>query len=101
MLAGVAIPKGTFITIGIGAANRDPLEFPDPDRFDIAREANRHLAFGSGAHICAGLAVARMEGRIAIARFLGRFPEYRLRAPPVRGGRARFRGFASIPATVV
>src|SRR6185503_9818260 len=99
-VGGVAMPAGTFITIGIGAANRDPAEFPDPDRLDVAREPNRHLAFGSGAHVCAGLNVARLEGRIAIGRFLARFPGYRLAGEPVRGGRARFRGFLSIPVAV-
>ena len=93
----MAMPAGTFITIGIGAANRDPAEFPDPDRLDVGREPNRHLAFGSGAHVCAGLNVARLEGRIAIGRFLARFPDYRARGEPVRGGRARFRGFLSAP----
>ena len=92
------MPAGTFITIGIGAANRDPDEFFEPDRLDLAREPNRHLAFGSGAHVCAGLNVARLEGRIAIGRFLARFPHYRLAGDPIRGGRARFRGFLSIRA---
>ena len=73
----MAIPAGTYLTIGIGAANRDPDEFPDPDRLDIAREPNRHLAFGSGPHVCIGLNVARLEGRIAIGRFLARFPRLR------------------------
>ena len=100
VLGGVAMPAGTFITTGIGAANRDPAEFPDPNRLDVAREPNRHLAFGSGAHVCAGLNVARLEGRIAIGRFLARFPGYRLAGEPVRGGRARFRGFLSIPVAV-
>ena len=99
-ICGVAIPAGTYLTIGIGAANRDPEEFPDPDRLDIAREPNRHLAFGSGPHVCIGLNVARLEGRIAIRRFLARFPEYRLAGEPVRGGRARFRGFLSIPVVL-
>jgi len=99
-LGGLAMPADTFVTIGIGAANRDPAEFPDPDRLDIARAPNRHLAFGSGAHVCAGLNVARLEGRIAIGRFLARFPAYRLSGEPVRGGRARFRGFLSIPVTL-
>jgi cytochrome P450 len=99
-VGGVAMPAGTFVTIGIGAANRDPTEFADPDRLDIAREPNRHLAFGSGAHVCAGLNVARLEGRIAIGRFLARFPRYAARAEPVRGGRARFRGFLSIPVVL-
>ena len=91
-------PGGHLSDIGIGAANRDPAEFPDPDRLDIAREPNRHLAFGSGPHVCVGLNVARLEGRIAIGRFLARFPRYCLAGAPVRGGRARFRGFLSIPA---
>jgi cytochrome P450 len=99
-IGGVTIPAGTYLTIGIGAANRDPAEFPDPDRLDIAREPNRHLAFGSGPHVCIGLNVARLEGRIAIGRFLARFPEYRLAGEPVRGGRARFRGFLSIPVAL-
>jgi cytochrome P450 len=99
-IGGVALPAGTFITLGIGAANRDPAEFPDADRLDIARTPNRHLAFGSGPHVCAGLNVARLEGRIAIGRFVARFPSYALAGEPVRGGRARFRGFASLPVTL-
>ena len=70
------MPKGTLVTIGIGAANRDPEPFPDPDRFDVARNPTRHLAFGSGIHMCAGMSLARLEGRIAIERFLARFPDY-------------------------
>jgi len=99
-IGGVAMPAGTFITIGIGAANRDPAEFSDPDRLDVSREPNRHLSFGSGAHVCAGLNVARLEGRVAIGRFLARFPNYRLSREPLRGGRARFRGFLSIPVAL-
>jgi cytochrome P450 len=99
-IGGVMIPAGTYLTIGIGAANRDPAEFADPDRLDVTREPNRHLAFGSGPHVCVGLNVARLEGRIAIGRFLARFPSYGLAGEPVRGGRARFRGFLSIPVTL-
>jgi cytochrome P450 len=96
-IGGVSLPAGTFITLGIGAANRDPAEFADPNRLDVGRQPNRHLAFGSGPHVCAGLNVARLEGRIAIGRFLARFPRYQLVGAPIRGGRARFRGFTSIP----
>lgn len=99
-IGGVTIPAGTYLTIGIGAANRDPDEFPDPDRLDTMRDPNRHLAFGSGPHVCIGLNVARLEGRIAIGRFLARFPNYALAGEPVRGGRARFRGFLSIPVAL-
>ena len=81
-IGGVAMPAGTFITLGIGAANRDPDEFAEPDRLDVGRQPNRHLAFGSGPHVCAGLNVARLEGRIAIGRFLARFPDYALAGAP-------------------
>jgi len=92
-VGGVALPEGALVTLCIGAANRDPAQFSDPDRLDLRRENNRHLAFGFGIHQCAGLSLARLEGRIAIGRFLARFPRYRLTEAPVRGGRARFRGF--------
>jgi hypothetical protein len=97
----VSVPERTSITLAIGAANRDPEKFPDPDRFDIARSPNRHLAFGSGIHQCAGMNLARLEGSVAILNFLQRFPRYSLTAPPTRGGRARFRGFLKIPARVM
>ena len=99
-LGGVAMPAETRITLCVGAANRDPAQFPEPDRFDIARTPNRHLAFGAGPHVCAGLSLARLEGQVAIGRFVGRFPKYELAAPPQRARRARFRGFVSVPAVV-
>jgi hypothetical protein len=99
-VGGVEMPAGTRITLCIGAANRDPAQFPDPDRLDVARNPNRHLAFGSGPHQCAGMHLARLEGRIAIGRFLARFPSYTLAGEPVRGGRVRFRGFLGIPCRV-
>jgi hypothetical protein len=96
-LGGLALPAGTPITLCIGAANRDPAQFPDPEKFDIGRMPNRHLAFATGAHQCAGMALARLEGAIAISRFLARFPNYALNGELVRGGRVRFRGFLSVP----
>jgi cytochrome P450 len=99
-VGGVALPADARITLCIGAANRDPAQFPDPDRLDIAREPNRHVAFGSGIHTCAGLNLARLEGRVAIGRFLARFPAYALAGEPQRGGRARFRGFLHLPISV-
>lgn len=99
-VGGVAMPAGTFVTLCIGAANRDPVQFPDPERLDVGRTPNRHLAFITGPHQCAGMALARLEGTIAISRFLARFPNYRISGAPVRGLRARFRGFISIPCVV-
>ena len=99
-LGGTALPPGTPVTLCIGAANRDPAQFADPERFDVGRTPNRHLAFGTGAHQCAGMALARLEGAIAISRFLARFPDYALAGEPVRGGRVRFRGFLNVPCQV-
>ncbi|MFB9264710.1 cytochrome P450 [Bradyrhizobium erythrophlei] len=96
-LGGITMPPGTLVTLCIGAANRDPAQFPDAERFDVARTPNRHLAFATGAHQCAGMALARLEGAVAISRFLARFPNYALAGEPVRGGRVRFRGFLSVP----
>jgi cytochrome P450 len=96
-IGGVQMPAGTFVTLCIGAANRDPAQFADPENLDIARTPNRHLAFATGPHQCAGMALARLEGAIAISRFLARFPGYELDDAPVRGGRVRFRGFLSVP----
>ncbi len=99
-IGGVALPPGTGVTLCIGAANRDPEVFADPDRLDLGRQPNRHLAFGGGPHQCAGLAVARLEGVVAIGRFLRRFPDFALVAPPRRNRRARFRGFGTVPAVL-
>jgi len=96
-VGGVPLPEGALVTLGIAAANRDPAQFAHPDALDLARADNRHLAFGFGIHQCAGLSLARLEGRIAIGRFLARFPRYRLTEAPTRGGRARFRGFLKAP----
>ncbi len=96
-LGGRSLPAGTSITIGIGAANRDPAQFPDPERFDVARKPNRHLAFGQGDHVCVGMNVARMEGRIALARLIARFARIELAGAPERDRRVRFRGFRKLP----
>ncbi len=69
-VGGVALPEGALVTLCIGAANRDPAQFDAPDQLRLDRENNRHLAFGFGIHQCAGLSLARLEGRVAIGRFL-------------------------------
>ncbi len=97
-IGGMNIAAGQPLTLGIGAANRDPKAFDDPERLDVARSPNRHLAFAAGAHQCAGLALARLEGRVAIGQFLRRYPRYALQGEPTPGGRARFRGYLKLPA---
>jgi cytochrome P450 len=99
-VGGVTLTPGTYLNLCIGAANRDPREFPQADVFDIGRKPNRHLAFAAGGHACAGMSVARLEARIAIARLIQRFPDIHLTGERVRGGRARFRGFRSLWAYV-
>ena len=99
-LGGVDIAAGSYIHIGIGAANRDPAQFQHPDRLDIRRQPNRHLAFATGIHACAGMSLARMEAQVAIGKMLARFPNIERDGPFVRGGRARFRGFLRYPVRV-
>jgi cytochrome P450 len=96
-IGGRTFPPGTFITLGVGAANRDPAQFPDPERLDVARKPNRHVAFGQADHACAGMNVARLEARIAIGRMLDRFPRLDLASRPERDQRIRFRGFRHLP----
>jgi cytochrome P450 len=99
-LGGRTLPEGSLITLGIGAANRDPAQFPDAERFDVARKPNRHVAFGHGEHVCVGMNVARMEGRIAMGLLLRRFASIEPDGPPERDRRIRFRGFRRLPIRV-
>ena len=99
-IGGKSLAEGTSITIAIGGANRDPAQFPDPDRFDVGRKPNRHVAFGQGDHACSGMNVARMEGRVAFSRLLARFPKIELAGEPERDRRIRFRGFRNLPIRV-
>jgi hypothetical protein len=99
-VGGIDLPAGALVTLCIGAANRDPSVYSQPETLQLKREGNKHLAFGFGIHQCAGLSLARLEGRIAIGRFLRRFPDFQLSEAPTRGGRARFRGFLRAPFSV-
>ncbi len=99
-IRGHQIAKGTNLHLCIGAANRDPEVFTDPTRFDITRKPNRHLAFAGGPHVCVGLTLARLEGRVALGRLLNRFPDYQIQGKRVQGGRIRFHGYASLPAVM-
>ncbi len=95
-IGGVRLAAGIFVTLGIGAANRDPAAFENAEIFDISRNPNRHLAFAAGIHQCAGMNLARLEARTALGAFLKRFPDYELAGQSLRNQRARFRGFAAL-----
>jgi cytochrome P450 len=100
-LGDTTYAAGTRIHLGIGAANRDSTQFEQADCLNIARQPNRHLAFGHGAHTCAGLNLARLEGRVAIAAWLRRFPHYQCDFDAAMiAPRARFRGYQTLPVAV-
>jgi cytochrome P450 len=94
---GVPVKKGEAVIILIGAANRDPRQFPDPDVFDPLRADNRQLAFSAGPHFCLGAALGRTEGRLIFPRILERFPDLSLADVP--SGRRQYfmRGFEQMP----
>ena len=96
-LGGVAMAAGTTIHMMVAAANRDPAQFPEPDRFDIGRRPNRHLSFALGIHICAGNTLARVEAAIAFEKLFARFPNLRLAGPAVIADRLRFREISHLP----
>ena len=100
VFSGRELPAGSFFTLAIGAANRDPAVFERPDDLDVGRKPNNHLAFGQGAHACSGMNVARLEARIAVAALLARAPGLRLRAPAERDRRVRFRGWRTLPVAL-
>jgi cytochrome P450 len=82
-LGGKAIRKRQAVIAVMGAGNRDPERFPDPNRLDLARQDNRHLAFGWAAHFCFGAPLARLEGQVAFATLLNRFPNITLEPNPI------------------
>lgn len=94
---GVMLEPGTQIVLCIGAANRDPARFDNPESFDITRHPNPHLAFITGAHTCIGMTLARLEGQIALKALLERFPDMELVGDAPRQPRGRFRGFSELP----
>ncbi len=99
-VGGTVIPKGEQATASLASANRDPERFANPDVFDITRpDANRHVAFGKGIHVCLGAPLARVEGNVAFTTLFRRFPELRLAVPAeeVRWGSSFLRGFARLP----
>jgi cytochrome P450 len=102
-IGGVEIEPGTVVIVLVGAANRDPSKFDRPEVFDLARSSNDHLAFGRGIHFCLGAQLARMEGSIAIASVLERFPHLALAdpaAPLAYRGSLFLRGLAALPLSI-
>lgn len=101
-LNGQTVPAGQTLLLLLGAANRDPRAFADPDRFDIARTHNHHVAFGHGVHYCLGAALARLETRVALEAVLGRWPELALAPGPAPRRRPNFglRGFTELRLTL-
>lgn len=96
--AGKHIKKGQYAMLFIGAANRDPAEFTDPDRLDLARKEKVHLSFAQGPHVCIGAQIARLEGQIALTALLERMPEIRLAGETPRfAHNLVLRGLTSLP----
>jgi len=94
------IVRGQSVIAVIGAANRDPQRFPDPDRLDITRTDNKHLSFGAGGHLCFGAPLARMEGEIALATLLRDAPNLALTSEPlVWRNNTGLRGLSRLPIT--
>ena len=83
-IGGIPIPAGSRVAAVLSAANRDPAQFPDPDRFDVGRTENRHLSFSAGPHFCLGAALARAEGQVVFETMLRRLPELELVTEPIR-----------------
>jgi cytochrome P450 len=77
-IAGTVVKQGQVVYLMLGAANRDPAQFPNPDRFDVTRANNKHLAFAAGAHFCVGAPLARLEARIVVRTLRERYPNLRL-----------------------
>ena len=102
-LGGTEIPAEAFVLMILAAANRDPAQFKDPEKFDITREPNDHLAFGEGIHFCIGAPLARLEARIAFEAMFERFPRLRLNDPamkPKYKGSYFLRGLESLPMAI-
>ena len=98
-LRGQTIRQGDLLYLSLGAANRDPEVFIEPDRFDIGRTDNRHLAFGAGPHLCLGMTLARRELEVSLGRLVRRLPRLRFDEEPPRrrSDSLVLRGLESLP----
>jgi cytochrome P450 len=100
-VAGEQVPAGRFVVLMLGGANRDPVTFPEPERFDVTRaNAGEHLAFSSGIHYCLGAGLARMEGEVALRALFERFPDLTPAGPPHRRPTRTLRGWDAMPVTL-
>ena len=99
-LGGHRVQQGESVLALLGAANRDPDQFADPDRLDLTRTPNPHLSFGRGIHFCLGAPLARLEAQIAIAGLVARFPKLRLAGEPERSPTVTLRGLTRLPLAV-
>ncbi|HVO24625.1 MAG TPA: cytochrome P450 [Candidatus Margulisiibacteriota bacterium] len=100
VLHGQPLRAGDRLLLLIGSANRDERAFPNPDVFDVGRDASQHIAFGKGTHFCLGASLARLEARVALAAIQERLPDYEIDAAAlVRVHSPNVRGFASMPIT--
>jgi cytochrome P450 len=99
-VAGKQIKQGQLVCFSFAAGNRDPAQFPDPAKLELARRPNRHLAFGHGLHYCVGAALARLEAQIAINRILDQMPGMTLAAEDLEWNRnLTLRGLKALPVT--
>jgi cytochrome P450 len=100
-IGGHTVRKGRVIVLLLGSANHDDRQYVAPERLDIGRDPNPHVAFGGGIHHCLGAALARMEAATAFTRLLQRFKTFELAGELVRTPRTRFRSYASVPVAVM
>jgi cytochrome P450 len=100
-IGGQLMPAGDFVLPLLGAANHDPATFADPEKLDIGRNPNPHVAFGRGIHFCLGAPLARVEGQLAIGALVRRFPKLTLAGEPERRKQITLRGLSSLPVAVL
>jgi cytochrome P450 len=99
-LAGVPVPRDSRVLVLLGAANRDPRQFPDPDTFDPTRDQGQPMSFGMGAHYCLGAVLSKMEGQFALPMLFHRFPNLALAADPGERRTLMLRGYETLPVTI-
>jgi len=100
-LAGQPLRRNQMVAAVLAAANRDPAQFPDPDRFDVGRVENRHLSLGQGQHFCLGSQLAKLETEVALGALLRRFPDFTGNPEPPAWRRSMIiRGPEAVPVSL-